>query len=123
VDTALAAPVFDVAAVVTHVTDQLTAAGIRACADTRDLNPPAVYVGAPTVQYGRLAAWTAQLTVYAVAPNAGRLDALTVLGPLLGQVFDVLGPTTATPFDLIVHGAPDPLPSYRCTYTLTIRPD
>lgn len=117
------AAVYDVAAVASDVVQRLSAAGLRATADVRDLNPPAVYVGSPSAAYGRLATWTSELDLYVVVPNAGRLEALAALGPMLEQVFDVMGGGTAFPFDLVVAGTPDPLPGYRIHYALKITPE
>jgi hypothetical protein len=99
-----------------------TAAGIPACLDKRDLNPPALYIAIPTIRYNRLGpAYTAELDVYAVAPNIGRMDALDQLGALLTAARAVYGFDTAYPVDLVVPTlAADPLPAYRVPLTITI---
>jgi hypothetical protein len=109
----------DVGALTREVVEMLTDAGIPATADTRDLNPPAVLVGAPSfVPGGRLAGDVATFTLWAVVPNAGRLAALDNLGPLVEQVTAVLACDAATPADLLVPDGGDPLPGYQLTATV-----
>ena len=62
----------DIGALTREVVDLLTAAGITATADPRDLNPPGVLVGPPSFEpHARLAGITATYTLWAVVPNAG----------------------------------------------------
>ena len=95
------------------IVDKLTAAGIAACADMRDLNPPAVLVSAPVIDWDRLTGYTATWQLYAVVPNAGRLAALDTLGTLIEQVRAVWPVEHGDPVDLPSLDTADPLPAYR----------
>lgn len=110
----------DLAGVVSAVVDKLTAAGLTACADQRDLNPPAVYVTPPVVTWDKLAGYTATLDLYAVVPASGRLDALTALGPLLDAVRAVWPASEAFPVDLQPLEGTDPMPAYRLPLTVHV---
>lgn len=110
----------NIAAVTRELLAVLVDAGVPAVADLRDLNPPGVLVGPPSFTPGaRLSGSTLTFTLWAVAPNAGRLAALDTLGPLLEQITAVLPCDTATPNDLLVPDGGDPLPGY--TLTTTVR--
>lgn len=110
----------DLAAAVTQLVDVLNAAGVPAAFDMRDLEPPGVYVTAPTVTYRfRRGDWSAEWTVYAVTGNAGRAEALEELGVLLDAVQETLADVavTGTPADLdSLDGGPR-MPAYRLTWT------
>jgi hypothetical protein len=82
--------------------EQLTAAGIRAAVDGRDVNPPAVLLRPPTIHYrfGRGAYacdWEARLFL----PDTGTEQALKAALPLLDKVQTALDGviTTAVPAD------------------------
>ena len=110
----------NVADAVQAVVDRLTAAGVRATQDERDLNPPAVFVAPPVLdwRFGR-GDFDAAFTVYAVTGAAGRSIDLVNLGQLLDQVTAALGLAAvhAEPADLLVPHQAAPLPAYRLTWT------
>ena len=110
----------DLSAAVAAVVDELSAAGIRATADERDLNPPAVYVSPRRMDLNKLAGYSMTLAVYAVVPNTGRLTSLDALGPLVDQVRDVWGVTGGTFEDLTPLDAGDPLPAVRFDLSVTV---
>lgn len=67
--------------------DALEAVGVRCALDPRDVNPPAVLIRPPVLNYrfGRGvigSAWTAWLFI----PDAGTLDALRIAFPILDKV-------------------------------------
>jgi hypothetical protein len=114
----------DVAAAVASVVDRLTAGGVRAYLDERDVNPPCVFVTPPAVawRFGR-GDFTATFTVWAVTGAAGRNVDLTNLGALLEQAAAALGfaAVTAEPADLLLPHEAAPLPAYRMTWKETVR--
>jgi hypothetical protein len=113
-------PVPDIAASMQGLADRLTAGGVRATIDPRDLNPPCALVAAPVVRWvfasGRLAVdW--RLVV--VVPSSGAANELKALGELLGRIAGILAgePVQATPADYPDPGGGDPLPAYQLTWT------
>jgi hypothetical protein len=113
----------DLATEVAAVVDQLTAAGIRATADERDLNPPGVYVAPPTVAYRfRHGDVTADWTVWCAVPNSGRDVALRNLSQLVTATVDALAAVavTAAPADLLVPELAAPLPAYTLRWSARI---
>ena len=110
----------NVAGAVQQLVDRLTAAGIRATTDERDLNPPAVFVAPPILdwRFGR-GDFDAAFTVFAVTGAAGRNIDLVNLGQLLDEVTAALGLAAvhAEPADLLVPQQAAPLPAYRLTWT------
>ena len=113
----------DLAEAVAEVVARLTAAGIRATGDERDINPPCVYVGPPAVawRFGR-GDYSATFTATAVVPNSGRDIALRNLGALIETTAAALGHvvTSAEPADYAVPDQAAPLPGYRMTWTARI---
>lgn len=114
----------DLAAVVAELVDRLEAAGIRACSDLRNLNPPGVYVSAPTINY-RFGKGAADLEwrILAAAPNTGRDTALANLSKLLADVAGALrgAVTSARPVDLTALDGGAPLPAYELAFTTAAR--
>lgn len=114
----------DVAAAAQAVVDRLTAGGVRATLDERDVNPPCVYVSPPAIEYrfGR-GDFTATFTGWAVTGAAGRSVDLVNLGELLDAVGTALGwaGVRADPADLLIPHQAAPLPAYRMTWTERIR--
>jgi len=110
----------DVAGAVQSVVDRLTAAGIRATLDERDINPPCVYVAPPTItfRFGR-ADFTAAFTAWCVTGAAGRRADLSTLGDLLDAVGEALNwaGVSADPADLLIPHQAVPLPAYRVLWT------
>jgi phage gp37-like protein len=116
----------DVAGAVAEVVELLTAAGIRATGDERDLNPPAVYVAPPGLAWRfRHGDVTADWQVFCAVPNSGRDAALRNLSQLLTATVDALATATgaavqATPTDLVVPELAAPLPAYLLTWSARI---
>ncbi len=115
----------DLAAAVTGVVDRLRAAGIRATADERDLNPPGVYVAPPAVSYRfRHGDVTADWTIWCAVPNSGRDIALRNLSELVTAAVDALAAdgaaVTAAPADLLVPELAAPLPAYTLRWSARI---
>lgn len=98
----------------------LTAGGVRAVIDARDLNPPCALVAAPVFRWvfdsGRV---TADWRVVAVVPSSGAMTELKALGDMLDTIAGVLGgaPVQATPMAYPDPGGGDPLPAYQLTWT------
>jgi hypothetical protein len=99
--------------------DELTAAGIRATADQRYLNPPGALVTLSAVNLARLRGSDVDAIVYLVAPNMGAVDALRVLDPMIGPAASVTGAARFEAFPLPNLDGGDPLPALRATVTLT----
>lgn len=110
-------------AAVAVIVDRLRAAGVRATADERDLNPPAVWVGPPLLAYrfGK-DSWDAEYHLFAAVPNSGRDTSNRNLGALITAVQNALGGAVATgrPMDLTVPDGAAPLPAYDLTFTARI---
>jgi hypothetical protein len=113
----------DLDAAVDALVARLTGAGLRAAADERDLNPPAVWVGPPvlTYRFGKNC-WDAEWRLAAVVPNSGRNIANRNLGELVSAAQAALGGAivTARPIDLSVPDQAAPLPAYELTFTTRI---
>ncbi len=104
-----------------HVGDMvalLTAAGVPATADGRNLNPPGVLVKPPALAYRFKGGWEATWTAYAAVGDLGHTDALGVMGELLEAVQAALGGAvkTARPADLFTEDGAQ-LPAYELTWT------
>lgn len=113
----------DLAAAVADLVARISDAGIRATSDLRDLNPPCVYVAAPSIAY-RFGKGGADLTfaIVAVAPNTGRDAALSNLSTLIADTQDALAGaiTTGRPVDVTALDGGAPLPGYELTLTRRI---
>lgn len=101
-----------------QLVDDLTAAGVRATADQRYLNPPGALVALSGVAFTRLAGPVVEAIVYLVAPNAGAIDALRVLDDLIDPAVAVTGAGRFDAFPLPSLDGGDPLPALRATVTL-----
>jgi hypothetical protein len=114
--------VIDLASAVASVVDRLTAGGVAATADIRNLNPPAVLVTPPTIawRFGRGADATWQ--VIATVGNTGADPAITALSELVDQAQAALGGavTAGRPVDLSSIDGGAPLPGYELTFTTKI---
>jgi hypothetical protein len=111
----------DLVAAVAGVVDRLSAAGIRAVSDVRNVNPPCVYVPPPRIAW-RFGKGYADLgwAVAAVVPNSGRDAAIKNLGPLVGAAVDALSATPVTdgrPIDIASTDGAAPMPGYELTFT------
>lgn len=113
----------DLAAAVQDVVDRLKAGGIRATADGRDLNPPAVKVQPPvmTFRFGK-GCWDAEWTAQLVVPDSGHAASLRALGPLITAVQDALGGAvvTARPQSVDLSDGAGSAPGYALTWTARI---
>lgn len=114
----------DIAGATQAVVDRLSAAGIRATLDERNVNPPCVLVSPPVVGW-RFARgdFDATFTLWCAVPNSGRDVALANLGQLVADTADALAMRvlTGVPDDLVVPSPAPPLPAYRLTLTQSIR--
>lgn len=109
----------DIATATQSVIDRLTAGGVRAVLDERDINPPCVFVGPPTIKWRfRRGDYDAEFRAWVLAPNSGRNIALKSLGPLLEATAEALGMVTVTaePADFSVADQAGPLPGYRIVW-------
>jgi hypothetical protein len=87
--------------------------------DLRDVVPPCIAVGVPTLVDESVGAWRADVPVYLVAPNSGAAAAAAVLDTLLESVqAHVPGPWR--PFTLDPLDGGDPLPGLTSTLPLLI---
>lgn len=98
----------------------LQAAGVRATADARNINPPAVLLRAPVLhfRFGRgcqQADWTARL----ILPNSGTREALQLALPLIETIQTALqgAIVTATPADWELPDGGGPTPGYQLTWS------
>jgi hypothetical protein len=110
----------DKRAELTAVADALTAGGVAAGIDPRDLTPPAAWVRLGLWEYDRLSAdcVSAQLVVDLFAPDIGVEDALGLLDQLEADTVTILGPPVG-PVVQTTAQLPDStalLPCYRLTY-------
>jgi hypothetical protein len=89
----------DIAAEVQALIDTLTAAGIRACADARDANPPCVQIPPPALLYRFGGCAGIEYTARVMVPDSGTDAALKTVAPFLDAVVVALGgaPTRADP--------------------------
>lgn len=101
------------------VVARISAAGIRATVDERDVNPPAVFVPAPAITYRFGRCWVATWELVAVVPDAGRPANLHALGDLIDATVAALGGevTNARPVSFAGVDQAPPLPGYALTYT------
>lgn len=108
----------------TSIVDTLTAAGVRAVVDERDVNPPCALVNAPSLTYRfNKGGWDAVWSVWAIAGDAGRRPAIAALDDLMGEIQTALAGAvvTATPIMVTgVDGSPA-LPAYDMRWTDRIR--
>lgn len=97
------------------IVQRLTAGGVRAVTDERNVNPPCVLVYPPTLafRFGR-PAFDAEFRLLAIVGDAGRDNATAALDALVGTVLECVGVLTGTPAQWFgVEGAP--LPAYELT--------
>ncbi len=101
--------------IVQTVITALSAAGIRATDDQRNLNPPAVLVMAPTIRHNRLAGATATVDLICVVGATGRADESRLLDPLVAAVRAIWPATYEFPVNQPTLAGGDPLPGRRLT--------
>jgi hypothetical protein len=111
----------DLAAEAQALADQITAGGLRAVIDARDVNPPCALIRPPVLGYRFGGCNRLTWTIYVLTPDAGTRGALTVLGDDVEKVQAALGYPAAevTPVDVAL---PDggTVPGY--SLTLITRP-
>jgi hypothetical protein len=116
----------NVAAAVADQVATLTAAGVAATNDARNLNPPAVLVLPPSIGWriGRRSI-DYLFTGLLVVGNAGSSDALDAVGELIDAVQTALGGAlqSADPADVPGIDGAAPGPGYRVTWGRTYRTD
>jgi hypothetical protein len=105
---------------ITAYVEALNAAGIPACIDYRDINPPAVQLRAPVMHFrfgrGCIAAdWTARLILL----NSGQEEAIKQAFDLIPKIQDALGGAIvdARPQDYDLPDGGGPAPGYELTWT------
>jgi activator of 2-hydroxyglutaryl-CoA dehydratase len=109
-----------IAAVQDAVVGLLTAAGIRAVIDTRDVNPPCVFVGPPALTFRfRGGGFDAEVTVQAIVGDTGGRAVTEALDELLGAVGAALNwqITQAVPAQFPGADGARTLPCYTLTVT------
>ena len=110
-----------IAAVQNAVVSRLLAADIRAVTDTRDVNPPCVFVGPPALsfRFGRPGSFDATVTVQAIVGDTGGRATTEALDTLLGQVGAALGWqfTQAVPAQFPGADGARTMPCYTLTVT------
>jgi hypothetical protein len=110
-----------IAAVQDAVVGLLVAAGIRAVIDTRDVNPPCVFVGPPALafRFGRGGSFDAEVTAQAIVGDTGGRATTAALDELLGQVGAALNwqLTAAVPGQYPAADGARTLPCYNLTVT------
>jgi|GEM_PF-2733648 len=113
-----------IAGAVQSVVSRLLAGGVRATLDERDINPPAVYVAPPVIEwrFGR-GDFTATHVIWCVTGAAGRSVDLANLGELVDRVAAALDlvAVRGEPADLLIPSQAGPLPAYRLTWSERIR--
>ena len=115
-------PALGITAAQDVILGRLTAAGIRAVTDERDVNPPCVLLGPPTIafRFGR-PAWDGEFRLLAVVGDTGRDQATAALDELLGQVSAAIGLLTGTPTQFTALDGAPALPAYELTLTTHAR--
>lgn len=100
--------------------DSLTAAGLRATIDPRDVNAPAVWVSPRQIAHDILSGGTVTVDLWLIAPDNGIPAALAVLADMLDTVLSVVDPDAPTSLaeSLALPDTPAPLPAFRVTTEL-----
>lgn len=113
----------NLSAAVAGYVDTLVSAGVRASADTRDINPPCVHINPPEVAYRFGKGWDATWRAYVIAPDSGPAESLEVVGGLLEAVQAAMvgRVVTARPAELLTLDGGPPLPAYELNWTDRIR--
>lgn len=106
------------------VADQLTAAGLTAVHDPRDLNLPGAWVTPGEITLNRLQAGTGQVDVIIalVAPDAGGASTLRILDDMLGKAIAAdVGVTSVEPGTVqLENHAPGGLPALITTVSIDL---
>lgn len=105
------------------ITAALSAAGIRAVVDERDVNPPCAWLREPALSYRfNKGGWDASWRLLAVVPDSGRRVAIDQLADLVAQCQEALAGAVvaAEPVD-VPTGAGAVLPGYQLTWSDRIR--
>lgn len=105
------------------VVSTLTAAGIRAVVDERDVNPPCAWLREPTLSYRfNKGGYDVSWRLLAVVPDSGRRVAIDGLADLIDQIQTALAGAVvaAAPVD-VPTGDGAVLPGYELTWSDRIR--
>jgi hypothetical protein len=97
----------------------LQAAGIRATNDPRNVNPPCVIVGPPSVVLDSNCGGLATCTGYVIGPGAGNLDTWIAIDDLAERVGQVVDVATITPAAYQIDENP-PQPALQLTWTQSL---
>lgn len=104
------------------ITGRLEAAGVRCVIDERDVNPPCVLIGPPTITYRfHKGSWVAAWALLAIVPDSGRRVATDNLDALVTAVQAALGGTitTAVPLSFTGVDTAPALPAYQLAFNET----
>lgn len=93
------------------------AAGIRAVADPRDVNPPCVLLIMPTIEF-RFEKRRADLewSAYLITGNTGANSATAALSEMVDTIRGIRPFTRGTPYALPLPGGGDAVPAYLITW-------
>lgn len=103
-----------------YVVGQLTAAGLNATCDPRNVQPPCVLVEPPSLTVRNPHTVEARFSLLALAPPPGNLDAVRTLLDMADAITESVDNTTDG--EPTTYGSTD-LPCYRMTTTVTLRRD
>lgn len=110
------------ASALTGLADRLTAGGLPATVDPRNVNPPGAWVGLDQLSNPLLCGdWgTASAVVMLVAPDIGHDRALTILSDLLDTLGGIVPVATVAADTAALSASPTPLPALRCTVQIEV---
>src|SRR4051812_27038219 len=86
-----------IATAMRDIVELLKAEGIRATNDPRNVNPPCVIIGPPTITLDSNCGGLATCNAYVVGPGAGNLDTWVAIDDLAERVGQVVDVATITP--------------------------
>lgn len=108
------------------VVELVTAAGLEATDDPRNLNLPGCWVTPAAIQFDRMAGTTGSWELYLVAPDTGPRESLRTLDGMLRQLRGALGASITgarvAGVNLANHGGGD-LPALQVSIELEITED
>lgn len=96
---------------------QLEAAGFRATADVRNVNPPCVLVLPPTRERTGFCGWDVSWQLLALVPGPDNLDAWAALDVMVDDLAQLLPITAARPTGFSKTGAEPSIPAYQLEMT------
>lgn len=108
------------------ISDALTAEGIRAAVDTRDLNAPCAWVTPNQATTGMYMCGSGELRVdiYLISPDHGYVRSLETLESLLSKALEVIEPDEPVSLSeaVVLPDSPNPLPAFLLTIKLPVEP-